>query len=294
MSQKTHVMHGRDHLLDGADPIRGLITNSGFTPYRECTIAKPDLVYYWPMDEASGDIADLVAGVTASRVTDTGTVTYGLDGPFDADYPARTSIGFAGTFGPTGADDRFETSLASSLFNGTNSWTLESWIYPTSVSASFSQFVFGNHDPLAVGQPGLSVATATSGKLDVARMSTSVTSSAVLPLNTWTHWRATYDGTTLRLYINGVLDGSAATSTTFAGGSSHWTIGNTESAPSSARPWQGRISDVAVYDAAVDTFCPTVTTEGPGSSAAPDGQVLTADGVGGIDWAYPTIEIEYA
>jgi len=34
--------------------------------------------------------------------------------------------------------------------------------------------------------------------------------TAALALNTWSHLAATYDGTTLRLYVNGALAGSRA------------------------------------------------------------------------------------
>jgi hypothetical protein len=69
-----------------------------------------------------------------------------------------------------------------------------------------------------------------------------------IPLNLWTHLAATYDGTTLRLYVNGVLVNSrsasgpliVSTGTLRIGGNSAW-----------GEFFQGRIDEVRVYNRAL-------------------------------------------
>src|SRR5262249_14256211 len=48
-------------------------------------------------------------------------------------------------------------------------------------------------------------------RLGNANTNVEVRSNAVIPLNEFTHVAGTYDGTTMRLYVNGVLDSSATT-----------------------------------------------------------------------------------
>jgi hypothetical protein len=48
-------------------------------------------------------------------------------------------------------------------------------------------------------------------RLGNATTNVEVRSNAVIPLNEFTHVAGTYDGTTMRLYLNGVLDSSATT-----------------------------------------------------------------------------------
>ncbi|HZM27048.1 MAG TPA: LamG domain-containing protein, partial [Gemmatimonadales bacterium] len=72
--------------------------------------------------------------------------------------------------------------------------------------------------------------------------------TAAVPLNAWTHLAATHDGTTLRLYVNGVQVGSRAvagalltsTGALRIGGNSIW-----------GEFFQGRIDEVRVYNRAL-------------------------------------------
>ena len=55
--------------------------------------------------------------------------------------------------------------------------------------------------------------------------STTVTSSANLQLNTWTHIAATYDGSSLKIYVNGTLTGSVANAGGLPSGTDAWYLG---------------------------------------------------------------------
>src|SRR5262249_25047021 len=75
-----------------------------------------------------------------------------------------------------------------------------------------------------------------------------VTGPSALPVNTWTHLAGTYDGTTLRLYVNGTLVASQAASGTITtstgavrlGGNAVW-----------GEYFRGRIDDVRIFNRAL-------------------------------------------
>lgn len=128
------------------------------------------------------------------------------------------------------------------------------------------------------------------------------TSNAAIPLNTWTHVAVTYDGASLRHYINGALD--RTTSVTCS-------ISNTNSRPirigangAGAEVMNGLIDDVRIYNrplsgteiqadmgsalggggSAPDASAPTVSVTAPASGASVNGTVTVsanaADNVG--------------
>jgi hypothetical protein len=77
---------------------------------------------------------------------------------------------------------------------------------------------------------------------------TLIASSGNLQNNTWYHVAATYDGGTMRLYLNGELVGSTAKTGAAAtnGSVGAWIGGNPPS--STSMPWDGKIDEVQLYN----------------------------------------------
>ena len=91
--------------------------------------------------------------------------------------------------------------------------TLEAWVKPASL-ADWSCVILKErsggltYSMYAADGGSRPPSTYLSNGSDVAAVGTSV-----LPLNTWSYLTGTYDGSTLRTYVNGVLVGSRAIAT---------------------------------------------------------------------------------
>ena len=104
-----------------------------------------------------------------------------------------------------GTTSRIDVNDSNSLDLTTN-MTLEAWVKPTTLPTGFrtilhkerangdSYALYANHD---INRP--------SGEIHTASGYSEVTGTAKVPVTTWTHLATTYDGTKLRLYVNGVL-----------------------------------------------------------------------------------------
>ena len=71
---------------------------------------------------------------------------------------------------------------------------------------------------------------------------------AALPLNTWSHIATTYDGTTMRFFVNGVQVGATAINTAIAVGNQQLRIGGNNAF--AGEFFQGLIDEVRVYNRA--------------------------------------------
>src|SRR5205814_989332 len=90
--------------------------------------------------------------------------------------------------------------------------TVEAWVYPT--RSTGDQTIIAK-ERVGGGLPyGLELSGAVPGGYVNTGVNSAATSSAPLPLNTWTHLATTYDGGAVRLYVNGTQVASAAASGT--------------------------------------------------------------------------------
>ena len=185
----------------------------------------------WGFDESSGSIAfdesgfDNDAGITGAVFTASGR--FGGARSFDGNGDWMT-VADAGSL-----------DLASAL-------TVEAWVYPTGGGA-MARPVVGKERPSNAAW-FLNASTTGSANPSVAvRVGTSnvsATASGPLPVNTWAHLAATYDGASLRLYVNGTLAAERATSGVLATSSRPLRIGHNDV---SGGVFLGRIDEVRVY-----------------------------------------------
>ena len=149
---------------------------------------------------------------------------------------------------------QYLTASASSLFQIGTAITVEAWIYTTS---SASQGIIGYHNIsatlgyggwiLGINGTSLTFNTYYNGGLTPATQ----ISTTGISTNTWTHVAFSYDGTTLRLFLNGVLANSGSLgSVSYT--SSTLNIGRWNYTPS-PRYFAGYISNIRIVKSAIYT-----------------------------------------
>jgi hypothetical protein len=136
--------------------------------------------------------------------------------------------------------------------------TVEAWVFPTLFTLEHTTIIArGNStagdDAWLLGLLGN--ATAVNGGQPHFQTSPfdDLITSTLIPLNQWTHLAASFDGTTKRLYVNGVLVASKGSLSNLiydpAGGPV--TIGSKRTAEPSNPPFTGILDEVALYNRAL-------------------------------------------
>jgi hypothetical protein len=157
--------------------------------------ASSGLVGAWGFNEASGGTV-----TDASGNGNTGTI---------ANATRTTSGKFGGALSFNGTNAMVTVPDSASL-DFTSGMTLEAWVNPTAVGTAW-RCVLLKEQPaeliyaLYAGNSKGKAATDVFTNADIGLSGTANTA-----LNAWTHLAATYDGTTLRLYVNGVQAASKA------------------------------------------------------------------------------------
>jgi hypothetical protein len=162
---------------------------------------------------------------------------------YDCTFFGQNALHFDGT------NDRVDCGTSPSVsITGTNI-TLEAWIYPTAWQpSSFQGSIINKEGP----NQGYMLRCGNNGQLSFALGNgTTVpevqSATGVLTLNTWQHVAGTYDGTTLRIYRNGVQVGSSTQTFSLVNSTNQLTIGDYAVTPGS-RVFIGRIDEARIWN----------------------------------------------
>jgi hypothetical protein len=195
------------------------------------------LVGAWGFEESTGTTT-----ADASGKGNTGTIN----------GPVRTTSGkFGSALTFDGINDWVTVNDSASL-DLTTGMTVEGWAYPTaagSASVWRAMAIKETANGLAwglypFGDAGLPSGHALTSSEQWAR------GTSALPLNAWSHVAVTYDGTTIRMYVNGTQVGTKAQTGSLRVSSQPLRFGGDALWPE----WfQGRLDEIRVYNRALTT-----------------------------------------
>jgi glucose/arabinose dehydrogenase len=147
-----------------------------------------------------------------------------------------------------GTNARVDIPGSSSL-NLTSGMTLEAWVYPTTAGANnWHDVIYKGSNDIYYLMSSSDGASAPAAGGTFGAGGGNVYAPSALPLNTWSHIAATYDGTTLRFYVNGTEVANRVESGSIQTSAGPLTLGGD---PLYGQYFGGRIDDVRVYNRAL-------------------------------------------
>ncbi len=190
------------------------------------------LVAAYSFDEGSGTtVAD------ASGNGNNGTIS-------GATWTSSAKYGNALVFNGTSSRVNVPNSTSLQL---TNAMTLEAWVNPTTVTSAWRDVIYKGNDNYYLeatsSKSGRPVGGATIGGTHYNAVGT-----AVLPTSTFTHLAATYNGSAVRLFVNGNQVASTPASGSILTSGSQLQIGSDSNF---GQYFAGTIDEVRIYNAAL-------------------------------------------
>jgi chitodextrinase len=192
----------------------------------------PELIAAYSFNEGAGTTAG-----DASGNGNTGTLA-------NAAWTTAGKYGNALVFNGTNA--RVSIADRASL-HLTTGMTLEAWVNPSAITSAWRDVIYKGSDNYF-----LAAATTTSSRpaagVKLGASSTLALGPSALTPNTWTHLAATYEGSTLRLYLNGTQAASVVQTGTILTSTNPLEIGGDSIF---GQFFQGMIDEVRIYNVAL-------------------------------------------
>ena len=275
------------------------------TSYKDTTVsASTSYSYRVRATDAAGNLSPYSNTANATTPTPTPTASSGLVAAYGFDEGSGSTVGDASGNGNTGtisgatwaAVGKYGKALQ---FNGTSAlvtvpdaaslhlssaMTLEAWVNPSTVDASWRDVIYkGNDNYYLEG-------TSTNASLPAAGVSARAGfahayGAEPLPANTWSYLAETYDGSTLRLYVNGTQVAATTDSGSIASSTNPLQIGGDSLY---GQYFAGMIDEVRVYNVAltaaqIQTDQTTPVNSDPDTTPPSQPGTLTANAVSGSE-----------
>ena len=192
-------------------------------------LAAGGLVAALGFNEGSGSSAADASG--NGNVGAIGTASWSTQGKFG------NALSFNGTTAKVTVADSASLRLTSGM-------TVEAWVFPTAVTNTWRDVVVKGNDDYYLMATSTNSSRPVGAGIFGGTKSRAIGPAALAP-NTWTHLATTYDGSLVRLYVNGVQVSSAAASGSITSSTRVLGIGGD---PIYGQYFAGRIDEVRIYN----------------------------------------------
>ena len=161
----------------------------------------------------------------------------------------RGSVVFDGT-------DDYIICGSGSVYNLGNNFTLNSWVYPTEVGDSWGDEIFSLATRATVPYIAYGLEWMDTYKFSASIGNTSnqvvgCATNNTFSINQWYNVVETYDGSSIKIYVNGILENSTASVSTVLYGTNILTIGIWYYNITFRNALKGRISNIGLYNRAL-------------------------------------------
>src|SRR5215475_6763157 len=233
------------------------------------SMAATGLVAAYGFDDGSGTTV-----TDASGNGNTGTIT-------GATWVTAGKYGKALSFNGTNALVTIPNAAALQLSAG---MTLEAWVNPSTVSSAWRDVIYKGNDNYYLEATSKKSSKPDAGVI-AGGSSADAFGTAKLTANTWSYLTGTYDGSTLRLYVNGTQVASTAHTGAIATSTNPLQIGGDSI---QGQFFAGLIDEVRVYNVAltaaqIQTDMTTPVNNGADTQPPTQPGTLTANAVSGSE-----------
>ncbi len=199
----------------------------------------PAPLSYWSFDEGTGTVAN-DGGINHYNGTLSGA-TWSTENM----CVSGKCLSFDGSASYVNVGDKYD-------FTNNTPFSFSVWVNPVDISTSVWRRIISKEVTDGSGRQGIILYQNKDTSQIVIEMwkdgTSKSASTASIPLSSWTYITATYDGTNMRIYQNGILKGTTASSLSLSDTSANFVFGRYSSGGSL---FKGKLDEPKIYDYAL-------------------------------------------